>query len=98
MPNIRHAEKKIDQPHMRVQPEHRPTEVYFKAIRKGPSGILRRALSKCLPSWAVLGLCFVGGSILKVIADVRHIHRLTGTLKVMEIIEVHKFDIEKAAR
>lgn len=95
---IRNWKSEIGQQHMRVRPETKPTAVYFKNVRRRPIGVLIRALSKCLPGWAILGLCFAGGSILKVITDVRQKIRLTVTIKIMGIVEVPDFDIAKSTK
>lgn len=69
----------------------------LKRFVKGPIGVLRRALSKCLPSWAILVFAFLGGSILEVVTDVKLKNRLTATPKITGIMEVPDFDIAKAA-
>lgn len=82
---------------MCAQPATRTTAVYFRNIRRGPIGAIRQALRYCLPSWPLLGLGFVGESILEVITDDRLSKRLTGTHKLMGISHVPQFDIYECA-
>lgn len=67
--------------------------VYFKNIVRAPIGRVRAALRESLPSWALLGLSFVGGSVLEILTDKRLKPRLVATLKVMNVIEINDFDI-----
>lgn len=56
-------------------------------------GPIRKALWECLQSWAVLGLSFVGGSIMKVITDRGLKSRLVETRRRMDVIKIEIFDI-----
>lgn len=70
-----------------------PTVVYFKNVRRGPVGRIRTALRECLPSWAILGLDFVGASVLEIVMDGKLKHRTVATLRMMGIMEIKDFDI-----
>lgn len=98
MEKIQATQKMLDQQQLRFRVEPVPEAVYFKNLRRGPIGSLRRALRKCLPAWAILGLSFVGGSILEIVTDRRQRDRLVTTMKIMGIIEVPNFVIKKAAK
>lgn len=59
----------------------------------------QKALRKCLPSWALLGLDFIGSSVLKIITDVGLAERTIATLRVMGTEQITGFDtLEVAAR
>lgn len=73
--------------------EPNPTAVYFKNVRRGPIGAIRTALRASLPSWALLGIGFIGGSVLEIVTDVRLKTRLVATLKIMGIDEIRGFDV-----
>lgn len=78
--------------------EPNPTALYFKNVRRGPLGLVRNALRESLPSWALLGLDFVGASVLEIITDEKLKDRTIATLKMMGITVIPGFDIlEKAA-
>lgn len=93
MEKIKKARGIIDQNNMRTRMLPKPVAAYFKNVRRGPIGTLRKALRDCLPAWALLGLCFVGGSVLEIITNQRQKDRLTATLRMMGISEIPNFDI-----
>ncbi len=66
---------------------------YFRNIRRSPLGRLRAALRQSLPAWAILGLSFIGGSVLEVLCDCRLQHQLIATLKIAGIQNIKLFDI-----
>lgn len=72
--------------------------VYLQNVRRGPAGMLRKALRECLPGWAAMGLSFAGDSILEDTTDRNLMGRLIATLKVMGIVVITDFDISKAAK
>lgn len=74
------------------------TPVYFKNIRRGPLGQLRRALRESLPARSVLGLSFIGGPILEVLCDERLQHQFIATLRIAGIRHIPKFDIVNEGR
>lgn len=78
--------------------EPQPTGVYSKNVIRGPIGALHRALSERLPKWAILGLCFVGGSIKEVVTNVRQKDRLIATVKILGIVVSLSFDIARATK
>ena len=67
--------------------------LYFKNIRRCRIGVLRAALRQSLPSWAVIGLSFVGGSILELLCDSKLEHRVIHMMKVVNIRQVKGFNI-----
>lgn len=71
------------------------TPLYFKNIKRCRIGGIRAALRETLPSWAVLGLSFVGGSILEVLCDEKLQRRLVYTLALVNIRQVKNFDVLK---
>lgn len=75
--------------------EPRPTAVavYFRNVRRGLISSLRQALRQCQPSWALLGINFIGASILEVVSDERLQDRLIGTLGMMAVKHIPHFDI-----
>lgn len=83
----------LDRNNCRVLKEPSPIAVYFKNVRRGPIGAIRSALRESLPSWALLGIGFVGGSVLEIVTDNRLKARLIATLKIMGIEELAKFDV-----
>lgn len=95
---IKISQSVLDQQQTRVRMELRPTAACFKNVQRGPIGVIRRTLSECFPMWSILGLCFMGGSILEVVTNIRQKNRLTATLKIMGIVEVPDFDIAKATK
>lgn len=90
---IRKARETLLQEKVCAKPAPKITAVYFKNIRRGPIGTIRQALRECLPSWALLGLSFIGSSILEILTDERLTERLIGTLKLMGISHVPDFDV-----
>lgn len=90
---IRKTIRLLDSNKSRVVREPIPMAVYFKNVRRGPIGTLRSALWESLPSWALLSIGFVGGSVLEIITDTRLKARLVATLKIMGIEELAKFDV-----
>lgn len=90
---VQKAIYKLDTNKIRVLKEPETTAVYFKNIRQGPLGVLRAALRECLPSWAVLGLGFIGSSVLEIITDARLKSRLIATLNAMGVQEIPNFDM-----
>lgn len=46
-----------------------------------------------MPSWAILGLSFIGGSQLEIITDVRLVQKVIGSLKLLNIVELKGFDV-----
>lgn len=95
---IHAAQRMIYQHRICTRRKPKPKAVYFKYVRSGPIGVLRKALQKRLPGWAVMGLSFPGGSILEVITDRNLRNSLIATLKIMEIVVVTVFNIAKAAK
>lgn len=77
--------------------EPRPTALYFKNVRRGPLGVIRKALRECLPTWALLGLDFVGNSIMEVVTDDRLKARVIATMKLMGILNVPDLDVFESA-
>lgn len=75
--------------------EPKPVAAYFTNIRRGPVGLVRKALSASLPQWALLGISFVGGSVLEIITDKRLKDRLVATLAMMNIKEIPDMNILK---
>lgn len=69
--------------------------VYFLNVKRGTINVLRRALWGSLPSWSVVGLSFIGGSVLEVLTDGRHKNRLVATLQGMGLKEVINFGFFK---
>lgn len=70
---------------LKERDEPKPTAMYFKNIRRGPVGLVRKALIHSFPTWTLLGLSFIGGSVLEIITDVRLRNRLVATLNIMRI-------------
>lgn len=86
----------LDQANLLVTYKPKPGAVYFKIVRRGPICATRTALRQSLPSCAVLGLSFVGGSMLEIIPDGRLKDRLITTLEALSLQEVPKFDVYAA--
>lgn len=90
---IQRSRELLDASKLRTTRQPDPTAVYFKSIRRGPIGSIRRALRQSLPSWALLVISFVGGSVLEIVTDIQLEERLTATLKLMGIEQIRKFDL-----
>lgn len=71
--------------------------VYVRNIKKGPIGAIRNALRHNLPIWALLGLRFIGGSVLEIIKDARQKPRLVATLQVIGVREIKEFNVFESA-
>lgn len=82
---------------MRQLHKPKPIGLYFKNIRLGSLGMIRKALRECLPSWALLGLDFVGSSILEVVTDQNLKDRVVATMKLIGIAHIPKFDVFESA-
>jgi len=82
-----------DQAGVRAKKEPRVTAVYLKNVQGGPIGTVRRSLRESLPSWALLGLSFLGGSILEVVTADAQKARLVHTMRLMGIQELTAFSI-----
>lgn len=54
-------------------------------MRHGPTGKIREALRDFLPTWALMSILFVGGSIMEVVLGYTLEERLIATLKFMNI-------------
>lgn len=67
--------------------------VYFEVVKHGPAGLTRKALPVSLPTWAVLGISFVGGPGLEIIMDKKLKDRLVATMNIMKKQELSNFDI-----
>lgn len=85
----------LRQNNLKVDRKPDPVAVYFRGIRRGPLGTVRSALRESLPGWALLGLSFVGNSILEIVTDRRQKDHLTATLSKLGVHEVKEFDIIK---
>lgn len=72
--------------------EPRPMAVYFKNIRRGHPGVIRAVIREYLPSWALLGLHFIGSSVLEIVTDERLKDRTISTLKIIGITQIPNFD------
>jgi len=57
-------------------------------MQVGPIGLVRRSLRESPPSWALLGLSFVGGSVLEVLTDEAQKRRLVNTKRLLGIHEL----------
>lgn len=76
----------------------KPIANYFKNVRRGPPGVLRKCLRADLPAWVVSGLSVVGSSILEVLIGRKLKDRLTTTMKIMGIAGVKNFNMLKAVK
>lgn len=80
-----------------LEPE--PMTEYFQALQRGPVGNVINELRECVPTRALLGTMFVGGSVVEIITDGRLEDRLAATLRMMNIIKNKILDIfEKPKR
>lgn len=61
-------------------------------------GALRKTLKECSPRSAILGRCFVGGSIREVVTEARRRNSPTATIKIMGIVEERGFDISETKK
>lgn len=77
--------------------EPRPTAIYFRNVRRGLLGMIQKAIREFLPSLALLGLDFIGSSVLEVITDAGLVERTGATLKLMEIVQIPNVYIFEAA-
>ena len=59
--------------------------VYIRNIRRCPLGQLRRSLKRSLPPSALLGLSFIGGSILEIVTLRSQKEHLLETLRLLNI-------------
>ena len=76
------------------RPKPRPTAVYFCNIRRVQLGVVRKALRNMqLPPWALLGLSFIGQSVLEIVCDQSHVAQLTVKMKLLGAAEVKNFDM-----
>lgn len=67
---------------IRPRPEPDITEAYVIVIPRCPISTLKRNLRKCLPSWAVLSIDFIGNTT-EILCHKLLAHILTSTLTVM---------------
>lgn len=76
------------------RPKPKPTSVYFRNIKRAQLGVVRKALRNMqLPPWALLGLSFIGQSVLEIVCDEGHVAQLTVKLRLLGASEVKNFEI-----
>lgn len=63
--------EKLDTYNIRQILEPEATVVYLKNMKHRPIGIIGGPLPKLLPSWALLGIGFVGGSVMEIVTGKR---------------------------
>lgn len=75
-------------------PKPRPeaVAVCFGGVRRGPLGALRRALLLSLPSWAILGLSFIGNSALEILCHKPLREGLIGTLRLLKFRNLENYN------
>lgn len=83
---------------LRVITQPCPAALYFKNIRRGPIGALQTAVRQSLPSWALLRMAFVGGTVLEIATDYQLKQRLIATLKFMGITNLPIYSIYQGNR
>ena len=77
-----------------IPPKTSPTAIYFRKIKRVQLGVVRKALrSLDLPPWAVLGLSFIGQSVLEVVCDERLASQLIVKLTLLGAAHIKDFDI-----
>lgn len=75
-------------------PEPRPTALYFRNIRRARLGQVRSALRCMFPHpWAVLGLSFIGQSILEIVCHTGLADQIVAKLRVIGALHLKNFDI-----
>lgn len=77
--------------------EPKPPALYFKIVKRGPLVEIRNALRECLPNWALLGLDFVGSSVMEIITDRQLKDKIVGTLKQLGMVNVPNLSIFESA-
>lgn len=87
----------LRQGNFNVEYEPIPTAWIFTEVRRGPFGLIRRALRRCLPSWAFFGLDFISAAGLEIVTDARLEDRVVTTLQVVSISQITEFDLFKTA-
>lgn len=70
-----------------------PVNIFVRNIRKGPRGSTGIALLQRLPSWACLGLGFIGGLVLVIITTARQKPQLVATLPGTGVREINEFEV-----
>lgn len=90
---IQKSTRILEQGILRASLQPHPTALYFTSIRRGPIGVLRAALRQSLPSWALLGISFVGGIFLEIITDHQLADRFIAILEMLEITMIPNYDI-----
>ena len=68
------------------------TPVYCGGIPRSPVGALRKALTLCLPKWAVLGISFIGKYAVEFLCHKPLIDRLVTTLKSLGYQHIPGYD------
>ena len=75
-------------------PEPKPVAVYFRNIKRARLGQVRKALRQMFTHpWAVLGLCFVGKSVLEIVCHEGLVDQLVAKLRIIGATHLRKFDI-----
>lgn len=67
--------------------------VYVRDIRRAPLGQIRRSLQHSIPSSALLGLSFIGGSVLEIVTLKSQKDKLVDTLRLLGIEPMRNFDV-----
>ncbi|PXF46499.1 hypothetical protein BWQ96_03734 [Gracilariopsis chorda] len=71
--------------------------VYIKGLKRSPYGLIRRSLQHSIPRSSLLGLSYIGGSILEIITLKSHKHRLIETLQLLGLQHMANFSIRDDA-
>ena len=77
-----------------MSPKPSPTAVYFRKIKRAQLGVIRQSLGNLnLPPWAMLGLSFIGQSVLEVLCDKKQVPQLIVKLTLLGAQHIKEFDI-----
>ena len=75
-------------------PEPKPTALYFRNIRRARLGQVRKALRQMFTHpWAVLGLSFIGQSVIEIVCHEALVHQVVGKLRLIGASHIKNMDV-----
>lgn len=90
---LRETRPLLQHRNLHSKPEPETNSLYYRNVCREPIGLLRSALRKSPPLWALLGLSFIGASILEELTDVRLAPGLIETMRLLDIEHVKDLDL-----
>ena len=77
-----------------TSPQPKPTALYFRNIKRARLGQVRKALRQMFTNpWAVLGLSFIGKSVIEILCHEGLVDQVVGKLRLIGATHIRNMDI-----